>query len=70
MKIPITCGVDFIVSVLLEWEDMLPKLASLYAISKLDCGHLARMFYSDGVQTRDSVHISDVVRANTNRIWS
>ena len=66
MNIPITCGVDPIVSVLFEREET----ASLYAISKPDCEHLVHMFYSDGAQTRDFVHVSDVVRANTGRIWS
>ena len=91
-------------------EDMIPEPASPYAISKLDCEHLARMFctdhglrttclryfnvygprqdpnsayaaaipiflsracagedlviYGDGGQTRDFVHVSNVVRAN------
>ncbi len=91
-------------------EDMLPEPASPYAISKLDCEYLARMFYTnhglrttclryfnvygprqdpnsayaaaipiflsraragedlviygDGRQTRDFVHVLDVVRAN------
>lgn len=91
-------------------EDMLPEPASPYAISKLDCEYLARMFYTnhglrttclryfnvyglrqdpnsayaaaipiflsrarvgedlviygDGMQTRDFVHVLDVVRAN------
>ncbi len=91
-------------------EDMIPEPASPYAISKLDCEYLARMFYNDhglrttclryfnvygprqdpnsayaaaipiflsrvregkdlviygdGGQTRDFVHVSDVVRAN------
>ncbi len=90
-------------------EDMLPEPESPYAISKLDCEYLARMFngeglrttclryfnvygprqdpgsayaaaipifmsraqagkelviYGDGEQTRDFVHVSDVVRAN------
>ena len=96
--------------VLPKCEDMLPEPASPYAISKLDCEYLARMFYTehglrttclryfnvygprqdpnsayaaaipiffsraragedvviygDGEQTRDFVHVSDVVRAN------
>ena len=116
MNIPITCSVDPIGSVLLGREDMLPEPASSYAISKPDCEHLARMFYTehrlrttclcyfniralrhdlnsayataipifrscahageetviygDGTQTRDGVLLSDVVRANTGRIWS
>ncbi|HJH28248.1 MAG TPA: NAD-dependent epimerase/dehydratase family protein [Methanosarcinaceae archaeon] len=91
-------------------EDMIPEPASPYAISKLDCEYLSRMFYNDhglrttclryfnvyglrqdpnsayaaaipiflsraregkdlviygdGEQTRDFVHVSDVVRAN------
>lgn len=90
-------------------EDMLPEPESPYAISKLDCEYLARMFngeglrttclryfnvygprqdpgsayaaaipifmsraqagkelviYGDGEQTRDFVHVSDVVQAN------
>ena len=96
--------------VLPKREDMFPEPASPYAISKLDCEYLARMFYKDhglrttclryfnvygprqdpnsayaaaipiflsraragediviygdGGQTRDFVHVSDVVQAN------
>ena len=50
--VQVTGGAGFTGSVLPGREDMFVEPVPLYAISKLDCEHLARMFYIDhGLRT-------------------